>query len=146
MKDKIINKRPLRIFFSFAAVDRTYAHRVQNILSQRPDVRIFTTESLSAGEDWQSKLKHELASSDIFIVLLSPNSIASKWVLHELGAAWGTDKPIIPIVTNPEIVSNRLIPLKLKQYLDISKLIEDPNNLEGVIEQYIEQINNETLN
>jgi hypothetical protein len=104
----------LRIFLSHAMGDRAYAHKLLNLLSQRANVRVFTPEKLSAGEDWQSTLKEELSNCDIFLVLLSPNSVGSSWVLHELGAAWAMNKLIIPIITHPEVASR--IPLALAQY------------------------------
>ena len=91
-------KSASRIFLSYVRADRTYALKLRSLLSQRPNLSIFTTETLSAGEDWESKLKDELSQSDIFIVLLSSNSVDSKWVLHELGAAWALNKPIIPVI------------------------------------------------
>jgi len=133
MTENLKTNRPIRIFLSYASADRSYASRVQTILSKRPNVRIFTTETLSAGEDWQLKLKNELSNSDIFIVILSPNSVASKWVLHELGAAWGTDKIIIPIVTNPDIVNK--LPVSLKAYLNINDL-EQPETVDKIFDHY----------
>jgi hypothetical protein len=105
-------KDGLRIFLSYATADRTDARKVRSLLSKRPDLRIFTTETLSAGEDWESKLKGEISQCEIFIVLVSPTSVDSKWVLHELGAAWALDKPILAVVTDPEVVSK--IPLNLR--------------------------------
>ena len=77
-------KAQVRIFLSYATADKEYAHRLRSLLSKRPNLRVFTTETLSAGEDWESKLKDELSQSDVFIVVLSSNSVDSKWVLHEL--------------------------------------------------------------
>ena len=36
---------------------------------------------------------------DIFLVLLSPDSVNSEWILPEIGAAWALNKLIVPIVT-----------------------------------------------
>jgi len=128
-------KQALRIFLSYAAADRTYAHKLRSFLSQRPNLRIFTTETLSAGEDWESKLKDELSQCNIFVVLLSSNSVDSKWVLHELGAAWALNKPIIPIVTHPEIFSK--IPLTLRgiKFVEIKDL-EKPEVISQILEHY----------
>src|SRR5438067_6824935 len=108
------NKTRLRVFFSYAAADSASAHRLRSLLSQHPNLQVFTTDILSAGEDWVSHLKSELSACDLFVVLLSPNSLESNWVLSEIGAAWGLDKPIIPVVTNKEILSN--IPFPVSQF------------------------------
>lgn len=137
MTQKEERKQVLRIFLSYDAADRAYGHKLRSLLSQRPHVRIFTTDMLSAGEDWQSKLKDELSKCDIFLVLLSPNSVSSKWVLHELGAAWAMEKPIISIVTHPEIFSKIPVPLSQIQFVEIEDL-EKPEIINQILEHYEE--------
>lgn len=126
-------KEGLRVFLSYTSADKAHARRVHRILSQRPNLHVFTTESLSAGENWESKLRDELARCEIFVVVLSPNSVDSKWVLHELGAAWALDKPILPIVTDREVFSR--IPLELRGVKPVE--IEDLEK-SGIIGQIIE--------
>ena len=123
----------LRIFLSYAISDRVYAHKLQKILSKHPNVRIFTPEMLSAGEKWLSKLEDELTKSDIFLVLLSPDSADSNWLLHEIGAAWVLRKPIIPIVTHPETK----IPLLLSAHTWIKfEELEKPEVINQILEPY----------
>lgn len=137
MAQKEESKQALCIFLSYATADQLYGHKLRSLLSQHPHVRIFTTDMLSAGEDWQSKLKDELSKCDIFLVLLSPNSVNSKWVLHELGAAWAIDKPIISIVTHPEIFSKIPVPLSQIQFVEIEDL-EKPEIINQILERYEE--------
>jgi len=120
MIQKGTDKHPLHIFLSSAPDDRPYARKLQNLLSRRPDVTVFTTETLSAGEDWESRLREELSKCDVFLVLLSPNSVDSKWVLHELGAAWAIGKRIISIATDRRISSK--IPLSLPELIETEDL------------------------
>ncbi|MBI5217242.1 MAG: toll/interleukin-1 receptor domain-containing protein [Ignavibacteriae bacterium] len=111
-----MNKRKhrLKIFLSYSSNDKSEAGFLKQILQQRFDVELFSSEMLSAGEDWRTRLKNELNICDFFIVLLSPNSLSSEWLLQELGAAWVLDKHIIPIITKKEII-NRL-PFDLNEY------------------------------
>jgi hypothetical protein len=126
------------IFLSYAMADSEQAYKLQNLLSQQLNSKIFTTDSLSAGENWVPKLKRALSECDLFIVVLSPNSIGSKWVLYELGAAWGLGKPIIPVVTHPEILSN--IPLVLRETKLVNfKDFENPEALYRIIKQSEEE-------
>jgi len=129
-----------RIFLSYVGADRAYARKLRSLLSQRPNLRIFTTETLSAGEDWESKLKDELSQSDIFIVLLSSNSIDSKWVLHELGAAWALNKPIIPVAIHPEVFSRIPVALRELQLVEIKDL-ENPEVIDRILEGYEKAVN-----
>jgi len=134
-------KRALHVFLSYAAADREYARKLFNLLSQRSNLHIFTLEGLSAGEAWESKLKDELSQCDIFIVLLSSNSVNSKWVLSELGAAWALNKLIIPVVTNTEVLSK--IPMDLRKTYSVeSTYLEDhPEVIDQILERYKERGN-----
>lgn len=139
MNKKEKNKPNLRVFFSYASADKAYALRLRSLLSQRLNLRIFTTETLSAGEDWESKLKSEISECDIFVVLLSPYSLKSKWVLHELGAAWGLEKPIISVVTDPEVFTKIPVALTKARLVDIKDL-ENPEVINQILERYEKEI------
>ena len=104
-------KEDIRIFVSYATEDSANASELISWLAQQPNLHVFTTDQISAGENWRSKIKKALSESDFFLVLLSPTSVQSKWVQFELGAAWGLNKFIIPVVTSKEVVSR--IPLDL---------------------------------
>lgn len=130
--------RNLRVFLSYDSADAAYARQLHRILSQRLNLRIFTSDKLSAGEDWKSKLKHELAQCDIFVVLLSPNSAQSAWVLQELGAAWMLEKPILPIVTHPNVLTKIPVELRNAQLVNIKDL-ENPEAINQIIESFEEQ-------
>ena len=50
-----------------------------------------------AGEIWLERIREELASSKVVILMLSPESVKRPWVNFEAGAAWLTGKVIIPV-------------------------------------------------
>lgn len=127
--------KTLSVFLSYIIADRVYAHKLRGLLSQWPNLRIFTPEMLSAGEDWESKLKNELSQCDIFIVLLSSNSVDSNWILQELGAAWALNKPIVPVVTNPDVFSKIPLTLSEIQFIE-TKDLEKPEVINQIIEHY----------
>ena len=131
-------KQVFRVFLSYAITDRVQAHKLRSLLSKRPNLRVFSTEMLSAGENWEPKLRDELSQCDIFLVLLSPSSVDSPWILHELGAAWALNKPIIPIVTRPGLFSK--IPLELSGIQSVEiKDIEKPEVIDQLLEHYREE-------
>ena len=124
-----------RIFLSYAISDAIYAHKLLRLLFQRSNLRVFTTEMLSAGENWESKLKEEISQCDIFMMLLSPNSVDSNWVLHELGAAWALNKSIIPVVIHPETVPK--IPVQLrKSQLVVFDDFKNPETINKILNSY----------
>lgn len=127
--------RTLRVFLSYAASDRAYARQLEFLLSGRANLRVFTTDALSAGEDWGPKLREEIAHSDIFVVLLSPASAGSSWVLHELGAAWALNKPIIPVLTQPEALTRIPGELHGRQLVSFGSL-DSPEAVTQLLEPY----------
>jgi hypothetical protein len=138
VKEKKGNKI-LNIFLSYAKIDEGYASKIEDILENH-NLRIFTMRMLSAGGDWLNRLRDEISQSDLFIVLLSPNSFKSEWVLAELGAAWALRKDIIPIYTRPEMLSKSPIDLSKSESIDINYLEEHPEVLDRIIEKYKESI------
>ena len=134
---KAENNEALRVFLSYAAADRTQAQKLQRLLAQRPNVRIFTMEALSAGEDWESRLKEELSQCQVFILILSPNSVDSGWVLSELGAAWALDKPILPVITDPEVSSKLPLKVELRGVKPVElKDLEKPEVVNEILAHY----------
>jgi len=132
---KVEKKSNLRVFLSYAAQDATQALRIYNVLFKQPDIEIFTTNMLSAGENWIPKLRKALYESDLFIVLLSPNAVESKWVLYELGAAWGLNKPIIPVVMQLEMSGKVPLVLRDVPLLSIEEL-ENSEAVNQILERY----------
>lgn len=91
----------LRVFVSHAAADRGPARRLSNSMARRHGVRVFDpAEMLSAGGDWQAKLRDELTGSDVFVALMTPAAVRSANVLQEIGAAWALGKPVVLVLKN----------------------------------------------
>jgi nucleoside 2-deoxyribosyltransferase len=81
---------------------------------------VFTTEELSAAEKWKPKLRNELSSADVVIALLTPSSVDNKWVLHEIGAAWALEKPIIPVVSRRDILNKMPLSLESAHIIELT--------------------------
>ena len=134
MKGK--GKDTVRIFVSYASEDRKTARNFIAYLSKIPKVEIFGDNQFSAGENWRSKLKKQLSQSDYFFVLLSPGSIQSKWVQLELGAAWGLNKLIIPVVTDRDLINRLPIKFADLKIIDLDDLTPRPETINQIIETY----------
>jgi hypothetical protein len=134
--------RSVRVFLSYADADRTYARHLQEILSPFANFRVFTSDALSAGEDWTPKLRDEIARSDVFVVLISPTSVRSAWVLQELGAAWGLNKPIVPVLTQPEVSGKLSMALRDNRTVDYRSL-DDPAAVTKLLERLAEAAEDE---
>lgn len=87
-----------QVFLSYSAKDAVHADKLRRLLGARPDVTLWSSDDFTAGEPWQSALRGKLATSDLFVLLLSPETLDSSWQLKELGAAWALDKPILVVL------------------------------------------------
>lgn len=86
------------VFLSYSAQDSEVAAQLREALAQQ-GVRCFMAErSLQPGEKWENRLRTELRNAREVLILFTRHSIASEWVLTELGAAWALDKPVIPCI------------------------------------------------
>lgn len=89
------------IFISFIHEEEKVAGAVKQFLREklREDADVFLssdTWTVYAGEDWLKRIKDELTSAKVVILLLSKKSVLRPWVNFEAGAAWLRDKHMIP--------------------------------------------------
>ena len=115
--------RTLRIFVSYSSKDRHFASLLLSRLANHSNVSIFSTQDLSAAEDFRLRIREELQAASAFLVLLSHRSVESNWVLYELGAAWALEKPIVAVLMDPEVRTK--IPVDSQQLNTVE--LEDPN-------------------
>lgn len=128
-------RRPIRVFISHSTIDQVFARKVRNLLSQRANAQVFTTEELSAGERWEARLRHELATADVVMVLLTPNSVDSNWVLHEVGAAWALGKAIIPVITRRDVLNKLPVTLKASRAIELTD-VDSADNADKLVGEF----------
>ena len=93
----------MRIFLSYASEDREVAEEIyQTLIAPRRSV-FFDKEDLVAGSEYHRKLRLAVTKSDIFVFLLSPDSIAKgRYTLTELRYAqdkWpDPHRHVLPVV------------------------------------------------
>jgi tetratricopeptide (TPR) repeat protein len=79
-----------RIFLSYSHKDKkfgtAFAEHLRSTIGSKDAVWFDT--GIRGGENWSEKIMRELSSSNIFIVLLSPNALKSRWVRTEIHIAW----------------------------------------------------------
>jgi nucleoside 2-deoxyribosyltransferase len=136
---RITKHQRIRVYISHSPVDIVFARHVRNLLVQRVNAQVFTTEELSAGEKWQSKLRDELSSSDVVVALLTPHSADSSWVLHEIGAAWALEKPIIPVVTRRDVLNKMPVSLERSHIIELSD-VETSENADKFVDAFEESL------
>jgi tetratricopeptide (TPR) repeat protein len=101
----------VKIFVSHSRVQAELAKRLA--LSVRGDGHkvFFDQSDIEAGEEYDSKIRNEIEACDLFVFLISPESIAAdSYPLAELGMAekrWPVPKDhVLPLVAQPVPVGN----------------------------------------
>jgi len=98
MIETVKKAKIFKVLLSYDVADKQSAEKLRAILSRRKDVRLVVREGHEA-----SPSPAELRSSDLYVVVLSPKSRESAWLLQELGAAWGACKGIVPVKTQRDV-------------------------------------------
>lgn len=76
-----------KIFVSYSVEDRGFVGKlVKDLRTHGVEVWEYS-EGIKVGESIASKIELELSNADYYTIILSPNSVASKWVQRELHSA-----------------------------------------------------------
>jgi TIR domain len=92
----------LRVFVSHSNHDNDFGHKLaldlRHAFGNDEIVWYDTAGGLYGGDSWWSKIVQELSERSTFIIVLSPDSMNSYWVLKELDMAVTQRKRIIPVL------------------------------------------------
>lgn len=113
-------RRP-QVFISYANSDRDIARRLSTALSEAGLSSWSDSWELSSGDSIVERISTAIASSDILIVLLSPESVSSKWVGHELATALSSQLRDRAVTVVPALLKDCEIPPLLadRVYFDL---------------------------
>lgn len=102
------------IFVSHSSQDSQTAEAIVRLLRLAfnlapADIRCTSVDGyrLPAGSDTDAQLRNEVLGAQVLIGILSPQGMSSAYVLFELGARWGAQKPLVPLLApgiGPEIL------------------------------------------
>jgi hypothetical protein len=94
----------LDVFISHSSKDQGLAEDVtgliRNTIDLMGEVRCTSVHGhgLAIGSRFADRLRADIEKCDVFIVIVSPHSLNSQFCLFEIGAAWGLEQPIKPIL------------------------------------------------
>src|SRR5947209_6147842 len=108
------------VFVSYSRKDKVVANYLANEMRSLGASVFIDYQKLVAGENFISRLGHEIEHADFFVILLSPASVSSKWVQRELAWAVNCDKPIIPIEIAPCNMTNVFMLVNIEK-IDFSR-------------------------
>ncbi|HJS19991.1 MAG TPA: toll/interleukin-1 receptor domain-containing protein [Anaerolineales bacterium] len=87
-----------KLFISYSRKDIGFARKLAGDLEKAGYEVWWDITDLRGGDDWVRVIPEAIASSDSFIVALSPDGVASEWVKKEYTQALSLRKRIIPIM------------------------------------------------
>jgi hypothetical protein len=91
-----------RIFASHSHLDNDFGTRfaqdLRRALKDESAVWYDVLGGLHGGETWWEKIVEELTARDVFIVVLSPDSMNSHWVRREITMAFNENKYVLPVL------------------------------------------------
>jgi hypothetical protein len=100
----------LRIFISYARKDRQIAQSVRQDLT-RARGSVWIDDELTGGQAWWNTILENIRTCDLFVFLLSPDSLRSKACQSELRYALQSGRPLLPVMVSP--VSVQLAPREI---------------------------------
>ena len=108
-----------KIFISYSKKDSDLAQKLADDL-EAAGFRIWIDRSIGGGDLWRETIENNLRNAEEVVIVVSPNSMASKWVQHEGSLAYGWGKKLYPILVAP---TDSLPPwLDEYQYIDFAIL------------------------
>jgi hypothetical protein len=91
------------VFISYSTKDLGIVTYVKNLL-ENYSIKVYVAEyTAPPGVDLTNHIKDSINSCDLFILLWSSNSKKSEWVTQEIALANANNKPIIPVVLEPNL-------------------------------------------
>lgn len=104
----------MRVFISHSSKDEQFVsllvELLQSALSLRPtDIRCTSLDGyrLPGGAHIENQLRAEVLDSEVLVGVVSSSSVESMYVAFELGARWGSQKHLIPLLV-PEAPTHLL--------------------------------------
>jgi hypothetical protein len=126
------------VFISFVHEEQPVAEAVQHLLEEQLRTRDMFISSdqwqVFAGEDWLRRIREELESAKVVVLLLSPKSVQRPWVNFEAGAAWVSGKTLVPACFGGLLKGTLPKPYSSVQALDLA---EDPNYLVASVAHHL---------
>jgi hypothetical protein len=118
-KGAIVPNSNIRVFISHSSADVEIAKALIDLLRDAiPDLHpnfIRCTSvpgyKLHGGADTDNQLREEMRGAKVFVGLLTYQSLASTYVLFELGARWGASSQMTPLVAAGLLTSQLKAPL-----------------------------------
>ena len=123
-------------FISYSRADSAFVAEFIPLL-EGSGFKIWYDQHIRGGEDWWQLILQQIAEADVFIYLLSNDSLESEYCRSEFLEAIRLNKRVLPIVVRPKTNLERggdLAPiLKKYNYVDLSNGAKDTKGFASVV-------------
>jgi TIR domain len=92
------------VFLSHSSRDRKFVERLAGVLQQHRIRYWYSATHIAGAKQWHDEIGRALKRCRWFLVVLTPSSVTSQWVKHELLFALGESRyneRIIPLLLKP---------------------------------------------
>jgi hypothetical protein len=86
------------LFISYSSEDQNFVDELYAKLRASGQYVWLNTESIPKGDKWHNKMVEGLNETDILILVLSPDSVKSRWVVQEWRTFLDMQKQVMPIL------------------------------------------------
>lgn len=108
-----------RVFLSYAHGDRGAAEDIARALRSAEFAVWFDAWELEAGDSIAARVREGLSASDFLVVLLSPDSVKSRWVREEMTLALSRELRQRAITVVPTVLRDCEVPVGLQHFLSV---------------------------
>lgn len=106
-----------KTFISYSRSDTAIAHALVPLLQEIYE-SVWIDMELKGGDLWEREIMDRIRGCDLFLILISQEALASKYVQEELEEARKRSKPILPVLIQPGVaIPPDLSPI---QYVDMA--------------------------
>lgn len=95
--DQLSQLKP-RIFISYSSKDQEFVNQLYDRLKKSGQPVWLNTKSIPKGERWYDELVKALHETDLLILVVSPDAMASRWVNEEWKTFLKMQKKVLPIL------------------------------------------------
>jgi len=107
--------KPYQAFMSHATADKWIAKTICEKLEATGATTFRDDRDIRGGDDIPEEIRRQIKQSKEIVVLLTPESIDRRWVILEVGAAWGWSKRMritmlmchVSVDPIPDIIKNK---------------------------------------
>ena len=113
------------IFISYSHKDEKLADELHDLLEEKGLRCFMSSRDITPGDPWSEAIRNALMNAQELLLLITPNSVRSQWVLGEAYAGWALGKHILPALlkVKPESLPE---PIRRRQ----AKSIDAPESRE----------------